>query len=49
MPDMTAVINRNPADIDTHLGRIQRDKKFFLLGLGIIDTKGHFKKAPMFN
>jgi hypothetical protein len=44
MTDMAAVINRNPADVDTHLRRVQGDKRFFLPGLGIIDPEGHFKK-----
>jgi hypothetical protein len=44
MTDMATVIDRNPANVDTHLRRVQGDKGFFLPGLRIIDPEGHLKK-----
>ena len=48
MTDMTTVIDRNPADIDPHLRGIQGDKRFFLFGLGIIDSEDISKKLQYF-
>ena len=46
MTDMTTVINGDPADIDAHLRRIQRVKRFFLFGLRIIYFQGHDSNDP---
>jgi hypothetical protein len=46
MADVTAVIDRHAADIDSHLGRIQGQKGFFLFGLRIKNAKAHISRNP---
>ena len=39
--DMDVVIDRRPADIHAHIGRIDRLEQFFLTRVSIVEMKGH--------